>query len=86
MREQTGDPVLISRLPDYLSWVLWDPRAAVAEIEQLRATNDQDAKAILELREEVGLRLGRSYEDQWRLVWLPYGYGQRKNPLDREFW
>ena len=48
LREQTADPVLASRLPRFESWVLWDPRAAVAEIEQLHATNDQDAKAILQ--------------------------------------
>ena len=86
MREQTGDPVLARRLPEFSSWVLWDPRAALAEIDQLRATNDQDARAILRLRESVGAVLGRSSGDPWRFVWRTYGYGQMKNPLDRDIW
>ena len=78
--------MLAGRLPRLLNRVLWDPRAAVAEIEQLRATDDRDAKSILQLRRLVGTRLGRPYEDQWRLVWRIYGYGQMKNPLDRDIW
>ncbi len=61
-----------------------DPRAAVARLEQLRATTDAYTKALLELREKVVLRLGYSYEHQWWFVWGILGYGQMKPPLDRD--
>ncbi len=48
--------------------------------------NDQDAKAILGLRENVGMRLGRPSVDLWRFVWATCGDGQMKNPLDRDIW
>jgi hypothetical protein len=86
LREQSADPVLARRVPDFLSWLLWNPPAAVEWLERLRATSDEDAKAILKLREDVGIRLGHSYEDRWRLTWYRYGYGQMKTPLDREVW
>jgi hypothetical protein len=86
VREQTGESVLASSLPEFLNWVLCDPRAAVAEIEQLRATNDREDRVILAIRRSVGTSLGRPFEDRWRLVWRWYGYGQMKNPLDRDVW
>jgi hypothetical protein len=86
MRERTDTPALAGKLPRLQSWVLCDPRAAVAEIEQLHATNDQEDRIILTIRRLVDTRLGRPYEDQWRLVWGWYGYGQMKNPLDRNIW
>ena len=86
LMEQTDDRELASRVSWFLSWLVLDPRATVARVEQLRATTDLDTKAILELRENVGLRLGQSYEDQWRSVWFMYGYGRMKAPLDRDIW
>ncbi len=86
MMEQSDDRELATRGHWFLSWLLLDPRATVARVEQLRATTDLDTKAILGLREDVGLRLGRSYEDQWRSVWYLRGYGQMKAPLDRDIW
>ncbi len=86
MMEQADNRELATRLAWFLSWLLFDPRAAVASIEQLRATTDLDTRAILGLRQDVGLTLGRSYEDQWRSVWVKYGYGRMKAPLDRDIW
>ncbi len=86
IRERTDDRDLASMRSQFLSWLLLDPRAAVAGIEQLRATPDLDAKAILDLRENLGLRLGRSYEDLWRSIWAGYGYGHMKDPLEWDIW
>ena len=47
---------------------------------------DLDTKAIFNLKDAVGLRLGRSYEERWPLDWLQYGYGRMKAPLDRDVW
>ena len=85
-REQNDNQVLAAKMSRFLSWLLLDPRDMVTKIEQLRTTDDRDTKSILELRRMVGKRLGRSYEDQWRLVWCIYGYGQMKNPLDLDIW
>ena len=84
--EQADDRELATRVNWFRSWLLLDPRATVARLEQLRATTDLDAKAILDLKESVGLSLGRSYEDRWRLSWFLYGYEKMKAPLDRDIW
>jgi len=84
--EHADDPELATRDDWFLSWLLLDPRATVAGLEQLRPTTDLDTKAILDLRETVGLSLGSSYEDQWRSDWYRYGYGQMKAPLERDVW
>jgi hypothetical protein len=68
---------ILGRLP-------FDPRGAVAALEQVRATTDPEAKAVLTLRENVATSLARSYEDQWLTIWFSYGYGQLKAPLDRD--
>jgi hypothetical protein len=47
-----------------LGTLAFDPRGAVAALEQLHATTDREAKAVLTLRENVGTSLGRSYEEQ----------------------
>ena len=87
LMEQTDDRELASAWrTQFESWSLIDPRAAVARLEQLRAMTDLDTKAIFNLKDAVGLRLGRSYEERWPLDWLPYGYGRMKAPLDRDVW
>jgi len=82
LMDQTDDRELAARVDWFRSWSLLDPRATVARIEQLRATTDLDTRAIHELREEIGRRLGLSYEDRWPWVWARYGYGQMQAPLD----
>ncbi len=86
VREQTGVPLMSLRLSEFRGRVLWDPRAVVADIEQLNAANDAEARVILTLRRLVGTTLSRSYEDQWHLVWRLYGYGQLKDPLVSSVW
>ncbi len=82
--DQTDDRELATQWDWFQSWLLLDPRATVARLEQLRTTTDLETKAIIGLKESVGRRLGHSYEDRWRLSWFPYGYGQLKAPLDRD--
>ncbi len=82
MMEQADDRELANRVDWFLSWLLLDPRASVARVEQLRATADLDTKDILQLSYGLGQRIGRSYEDRWWLTWSRYGYGQMRAPLD----
>ena len=86
--DRTDDRELATQRSKFLSWALFDPRAAVARIEQLqlRATTELETKAILTLREFVGRNLARPYEEQWRFVWFVPGYGEMKALLERDFW
>ena len=76
--DQTDDRELATQRSEFMSWVLFNPRAAVARIEQLQlpATTELDTKAILALREFVRRNLARPYEEQWRFVWLPPATGK----------
>ncbi len=86
--DQTDDRELATQRSEFMSWVLFNPRAAVARIEQLQlpATTEPDTKAILALREFVGRNLARYYEEQWRFVWFAPSYGEMKALFEREFW
>ena len=64
--EQTDDRELITSTYRFVSWLLIDPRAAVARLEQLRADDRLGPKVLLDLKGLVGRRLARSYEDRWR--------------------
>ena len=78
--------MLTRRSPEFQSWVLWDPRRAVAEIERLKATNDQETRYLVVLRRSVAATLCRPYEEEWHLTWTFYGYGHIHDPLDNDVW
>ncbi len=85
--ERTDDWDLFAWTTQFASWSLIDPRAAVARHEQLRATTDADAKALVQLKGFVAMRgLAPSYEERWRYVWGRHGYGEMRSPLERDIW
>jgi len=65
--EQTDDQELAEGGNMFLDWSVFDPRAAVARLEQVPIAADLESANFA--RERVGEMLGLSYEDRWRRVW-----------------
>jgi hypothetical protein len=68
--EQTDDQELAGRSFDIASWSMFDPRAAVARLEQIRPQPDSSRGDLA--RERVGQMLSLSYEERWRRVFFEY--------------
>jgi hypothetical protein len=86
LMEQADNSELVAQLTGYLSWGKIDPHAAVAKLEQLRPTTDADTRALIRLKETVGMNLALPREDRWRLDWHRYEYGTMRFPLERDVW
>ena len=56
----------------FLGWSIFDPRAAVARLEQVPATAAISARAVFNSRVQVAQILGLSYKDRWRRIWTDY--------------
>ncbi len=56
----------------FLGWSIFDPRAAVARLEQVPATAGISARAVFNSRVQVAQILGLSYKDRWRRIWTDY--------------
>ena len=63
---------LQGRLTPFLGWSIFDPRAAVARLEQVPATAGISARAVFNSRVQVAQILGLSYKDRWRRIWTDY--------------
>ena len=67
--EQTDERALAEWGNQFLSWSIFDPRAAVARLEKIPiAVGDQTGFS----RERVAELLGLSYEDRWRRIWTDH--------------
>jgi Carboxypeptidase regulatory-like domain len=53
---------------DFVAWSLFDPRAAVARLEQLPFTSDPRS-TTMQARVAVAQSLARPYEERWREIW-----------------
>ncbi len=68
--EQNDDRTLANSGGPFVSWSIFDPRAAAARLEQVPvAVLLETANSARELVAEV---LGLSYEDRWRRIWSEY--------------
>ncbi len=84
LMEQTDEGELAKSTDGFLSWSIFDPRAAVARLEQMRATTGPETSAIFAIRGTVGEMLGLSFEDRWRRVWS--GHSGLRFLLERDVW
>jgi len=71
LMEQTDDQELARWQFEFLGWSIFDPRAAVARLEQAPVTSKLEPSTNL-ARERVAEMLGLPYEDRWRRVWSVY--------------
>ena len=62
--EETSDPDLASSRYDFLTWSLFDPRAAVARLERT-PLSPNGAETAHNARFFVAASLGRKHEDRW---------------------
>ena len=79
LMEQTDDRDLAGFQLEFLGWSIFDPRAAVARLEQVAVAPELGNSA----RERVAESLALSYEDRWRLVWSVYT--EMRDLLERDF-
>jgi hypothetical protein len=68
--EHTDDRTLADSTIEFLAWSIFDPRAAVARLEQVPFTPEFDR--LDDARALVSQMLGLSYEERWRRIWLDY--------------
>jgi hypothetical protein len=65
--DRTDDQTL-SQTVFFLGWLVFDPRAAVARLEQALVASGPEPRANT-VRERVAEILGLPYEDRWRQIW-----------------
>ena len=80
LMEQTDDRELVEWGNQFLGWSIFDPRAAVARLEQVPVTTELQPGNFA--RERVAEILGLSYEDRWRKVWSDYS--EMRGLFDRD--
>jgi len=65
--EQIDDRELADWGNVFLSWSTFDPRGAVARLDQVPVPQDLERASFVRVR--VAEMLGLSYEDRWRQIW-----------------
>jgi hypothetical protein len=69
--EQTDDQELARSPDDFLGWAIFDPRKAVARLEQVPILRGPELGAD-SAREQIAEMLGLSHEERWRWIWRFY--------------
>ncbi len=69
--EQTDDQELARSPDDFLGWAIFDPRKAVARLEQVPILRGSELGAD-SAREQIAEILGLSHEERWRWIWRFY--------------
>jgi len=72
LMEQTDDQELARWQFEFLGWSIFDPRAAVARLEQAPVAMTTLKPSGNFARERVAEMLGLPYEDRWRRIWSDY--------------
>ena len=65
--EKTADAELASRRGDFLTWSLFNPRAAVAQLETT-PIDPNPAQITRNARLLVAASLGRSHDERWHEI------------------
>jgi hypothetical protein len=66
--ERADDLDTVASRYDFLTWSLFDPRAAVARLERI-PINPNPALLARDARLLVAASLGRSHYERWREIW-----------------
>jgi hypothetical protein len=69
--ERTDVPEILNPVLDFHAWSIFDPRAAVARLEQAPVNPKLDLNADA-VREQVAESLGLPHEARWRMIWRTY--------------
>jgi hypothetical protein len=69
--EHTDDQALAGSSSEFLAWSIFDPRAAVARLEQVPVNPKLDL-GVYRTRVEVAETLGLSHEARWRKIWSEF--------------
>jgi len=81
LMDQTDDRELAG-WGHFVAWSIFDPRAAVARLEQLPVTIRLETGAN-PVRERMAELLGLPYEDRWRRIWS--NHTEMSGLLERDF-
>ncbi len=80
--EHLDDVALARSANEFLGWSIFDPRAAVARLEQVSINPKLEPGADF-ARERVAQMLGLSHEERWRRVWSDYT--EMRDLFERDF-
>jgi Carboxypeptidase regulatory-like domain len=72
--EHTDDLALARSPEEFLAWLIFDPRAAVARLKQVPVDPKFELYSGRPARFQVADMLGRSRETRWRLSWRAFTY------------
>jgi Carboxypeptidase regulatory-like domain len=80
--EHADDATLARSTFEFLAWSVFDPRAAVARLEQVPISPKLEPGADF-ARERVAEMLGLSHEERWRRIWSDYT--EMRDLFERDF-